>query len=452
MELDKERVDFLFKFYTRLPERPWILDICSALGRHPIIECIPSRGMDWTFKSDVEYVAGDIVVLKDTQKEVVCYVTERDAGNVWHAVYICPFSETIDRPIFDAIDTLDLPKGFMNNSEKIKTTFGRVFFNYVIWYQNGVDIEYNNEQQKEKDLSSMIAKLLLTKKITPDTARKVINSVFYLGSFTALFVPTLTEKSMSNSPEVMKRKKELLEEYGERLKDPLVAKEYEQELIAMDKKYLEGDKSKRFLDAQASKTYDIHRKKMFISIGGIPAFDAGSNKYTFIPNSLSEGWTVDAFPDICNEIRKGAYGRGKETAKGGEQTKFLLRVFQDVRITEDDCGSTHGIPVDISEDNAKDYFGQYVITTKGPVLLTSESASQFYGKSVMLRSPMFCLTKVGRCSKCSGEMFKTLNTEAIGMTVLKVGSRFTTLSMKNMHGTVIKTLTVDPFDYVINKD
>ena len=367
--------------------------------------------------------------------------------------YLCDFSEAELRPLFDAVDVFALDKNEMFHvPEKITTTFGRFFFNYAVWYSNGVDVEYNNDKQGPKTIGSLLTKLLLAKTITPEVARKVINSVFYVASFTALFVPTLTEKSMMNSPEVMKRKKELLEEYGEKLTDPLVAKEYEQELIAMDKKFLEGDTSKRFLDPLSSKTYDIHRKKMFISIGGIPAFDAGSNKYTFIPNSLSEGWTVEAFPDICNEIRKGAYDRGKETAKGGEQTKFLLRVFQDVRITEDDCGSVQGIPMEFNEENAKEHYGQYIVTSKGPVMLNSDTAPQFYGKHVLMRSPMFCKTKVGRCSKCSGEMFKTLNSDAIGMTMLKVGSRFTTLSMKNMHGTVIKTLTVDPFDYVINKD
>ncbi len=451
-KLSEDKVLFLMSFYPRLLERSFLLDICSALGRHPKHEPIALRNMMWNFKKDKDYTPGDIVVIGNT---VAYYVQDTQYNNepIASCKRLCDFSEVENRPLFDAIDTFTLDKNdTFKVKEKIETTFGRFFFNYAVWYSNGVDIEYNNEKQGPKTISGLLTKLLLAKTIEPATARKVINAVFYVASFTALFVPTLTEKSMMNSPEVMKRKKELLEEYGERLTDPLVAKEYEQELIAMDKAFLEGDTSKRFLDPLSSKTYEIHRKKMFISIGGIPAFDAGSNKYTFIPNSLSEGWTIDAFPDICNEIRKGAYDRGKETAKGGEQTKFLLRVFQDVRITEEDCGSVQGIPIVFDENSAKEHYGQYIVTNKGPVMLSSETAPQFYGKQVLMRSPMYCKTKNGRCSKCSGEMFKTLNSDAIGMTMLKVGSRFTTLSMKNMHGTVIKTITVDPFDYVINQD
>lgn len=454
-ELSKEKVEFLSAFYKRLIERAFLLDICSALGRHPVHTAIPMRNGMWNFKKEKEYTPGDIFVIEnETNKVVAYYVQDTEYnGTLASCKYLCDFKDVESKPIFDAIDTFDLePNQEFGLKEKIKTTFGRFLYNYVVWYSNGVDVVYNNELQKSKEIGSLLSKLLLAKTITPDTARHVINSIFYIASFTALFVPTLTEKSMVNSPDVMKRKKELLEEYGDRLKDPLVAKEYEQELIALDKKFLEGDVSKRFLDPSPSKTYDIHRKKLFISIGGIPAFDAGSNAYTFIPNSLSEGWTVESFPDICNEIRKGAYDRGKETAKGGEQTKFLLRVFQDVRITEEDCGSVHGIPMVFDESTAKEHYGQYIVTPNGPVILSAETAPKFYGKTVIMRSPMFCKTKIGRCLKCSGEMFKTLDSEAIGMTMLKVGSRFTTLSMKNMHGTVIKSITADPFDYVINKD
>jgi hypothetical protein len=454
-KLSDAKIQFLLTYYQRLVEREWLFDICSALGRHPIHTAYPMRNMHWNFEKDNAYTNGDIVVIGNDQQTVVAYVvgeTEMGDKKYVNCDYLCEFEEVKMRPIFDAIDTFKLPAGFMHNKEALETTFGRFLFNYMVWFQHGVDIEYNNEPQKSSNVSGLLPKLLLAKSIDPTTARKVINSLFYLASFTALFVPTLTEKSMMNSPEVMKRKQELIKEYGDKLTDPLVAKEFEQELIAMDKKFLEGDKSKRFLDAQPSKTYEIHRKKMFISIGGIPAFDAGSNKYTFIPNSLSEGWTIEAFPDICNEIRKGAYDRGKETAKGGEQTKFLLRVFQDVRITEEDCGSVHGLPMEFDEKSIGSYMGQYIVTNKGPVEITPESAPQFIGKKVIMRSPMFCKTKNGRCAKCVGEMFRTLNMEAIGMTVLKVGSRFTTLSMKNMHGTVITTQTVDPFNFVINKE
>lgn len=451
-ELNSSRIKFLLTFYKRFSERAWLLDVCSALGRKPILTATPdSSELTFAFVSPAKYQQGDVVVLDLGTEKIAAYVTEVQQGSC-QCERICSFEETVSEPIFSVIDTFSLPAGFIHNSEEVKTTVGRFLFNYVVWYHQGIEIEYNNTQQTAKSLESTLSKLLLSEKITPADGRKIINAIFFMSSFSALFVPTLTEKSMMTSPAVLKRKKELLKEYGSRLTDPLVAKEFEQELIEMDKAYLVGDKSKRFLDPLNPKTYDVHRKKLFISIGGIPAFDKGSNRYAFIPNSLSEGWTAEAFPEICNEIRKGAYDRGKETAKGGEQTKFLLRVLQDVLITEEDCGTTQGLQVSLSESNIHEFFGQFIITTKGLILLSEETRQYFLGKTVKLRSPMFCKSKIGRCSHCAGDMFRRLDTKAIGMKVLKVGSRFTTLSMKNMHGTSIKTFIVDPFKYVVNSN
>jgi len=451
-ELSEHKSRFLLSHHKRFAERIWLLDVCSALGRKPIYQAITLRNMHWNFSSTEKFSPGDVVVIGESGHEVVAYVVNKETYDNKPLIvcdYICDFAEAKSTPIFNVIDTFTLPAGFMHNSEKLTTTVGRFLFNYIVWYHSGIEIEYINKQQTAKMLNETLAKLLLSKKISPADGRKVINSIFYMASFSALFVPTLTEKSMMTSPEVIKRKKELLKEYGDKLTDPIVAKQFELELIAMDKAYLEGDKSKRFLDPLPAKTYDIHRKKLFISIGGIPAFDKGSSSYAFIPNSLSEGWTAEAFPDICNEIRKGAFDRGKETAKGGEQTKFLLRVLQDVRIIEQDCGTTSGLLIELTNVNVRSFFGQFVITNQGPILLNESTMDKFVGKIVKLRSPMFCKTVGGRCSICAGDMFRELNNKAIGMTVLKVGSGFTTLSMKNMHGTTIKTFMADPFQFIV---
>lgn len=456
-KLSSNKLRYLFLFYKRLSERSFLLDIASALGRHPILSLpinASSNNALLEFELDKPPVEGDLICYspkteKQSENIFVGYVSKVNPNQSAEVTYLCPFAEVKNRPLINVTDVFEMEKNFMHNSTKITTSFGRFFYNYMVWYHNGVDIPFDNETQNPSDIEKTIVKLLLDKKIEPVIAKKIIQCIYFVASYTALFVPTLSEKSMMTSPEVKKRKKELLKEYGEKLTDPLVAKQFEQELISMDQTWLEGDVSRRFLDPLPSKTWDLHRKKMFIGIGGIPSFDAGSNKYTFIPNSLSEGWTVESFPDICNEIRKGAFDRGKETAKGGEQTKFLLRIFQDVRITEDDCHTHEGLSVIFDETSVEDYYGQYISMGNESILLTKETAKRFFNKPVTMRSPMSCKTVNGRCKVCSGNIFDTLDMKAIGMTVLKVGSRFTTLSMKNMHGTVISSIKIDPFDYFI---
>ena len=49
MELDDARVKFLLLYYPRLEERAFMLDICSALGRHPVQDAVTLRNGHWNF-------------------------------------------------------------------------------------------------------------------------------------------------------------------------------------------------------------------------------------------------------------------------------------------------------------------------------------------------------------------------------------------------------------------
>ena len=70
-------------------------------------------------------------------------------------------------------------------------------------------------------------------------------------------------------PAIKKRKAELIKQYEGQLNDPVIIAKIEDELIAMDKAYMKGDNSLRFYEAQFdSKTFDIWRKKLYITVGG----------------------------------------------------------------------------------------------------------------------------------------------------------------------------------------
>lgn len=163
----------------------------------------------------------------------------------------------------------------------------------------------------------------------------------------------------------------------------------------------------------------------------------------FIYNSLADGWDPDKFDMVCNEVRKGAYSRGQETRKGGVQAKYLLRVFQDVLVTADDCKSKIGYPVTISEKLINDYIGRFMFTPKGLVELTKDNLSSLVGKEILIRSPMTCKTKDGFCKKCIGRELTKLDHDSIIAMVLSVSAMLLKMFLKNMHGTVLKTGTLD---------
>ena len=159
-QLSEKKVEFLFAFYERLLDRAFLLDICSALGRHPVHESVALRNAHWNFKKDKEYAKGDIVVIANETQKVVAYVVDETDfnGPVIVCNYLCDFSEAENTPLFDAIDTFVLDKNeTFHVTERITTTFGRFFFNYAVWYSNGVEVEYNNEKNCKSSFGSSYA-------------------------------------------------------------------------------------------------------------------------------------------------------------------------------------------------------------------------------------------------------------------------------------------------------
>lgn len=394
---------------------------------------------------------GQIVSLNGT---LVGIVVSDDASS-WN---IAVLSDN-NRPIFGRLDTFDLDpavvKEYLGQNKMVpaavkNTTVGR-FIENVIVLQLPTDFQHyaylNTVWNPEKLLQQLTDDMTL-KRISVETYKKITDYFFYLNHITEISVPSMTEKSLMTSPKVAELKAKFIAEHTpEQLKDPIVLKELEDILRKADAEWLgkgtdHEDPSVTFFDGLGGKSWDLHRKKLFLTVGGIPAFDESSGKFDFIPNSLSEGWTIDALPSIANEIRKGSYERGRETAKGGAETKLVMRVFQDLTIDNDDCGTKNTLKVDFkSMCRVKDFLGRVVRLPGGQdIEITTENMSQFDGKVVDVYSPLFCATPYNLCYKCCGRRAKDLGAKMVGIQVVKITSKFMNTAMKNMHGTVLKII------------
>lgn len=354
---------------------------------------------------------------------------------------------------FDIYDKLLIgPKDIVNwtSPTKGETTIGRFLLNYFLLASVfGDAISYVNDQWNTKSIEKDIATGIMNDSISVSQYRKYIDHGYFISHFAELCVPTVTEKSFTTDPNIAKRKEELLEQYKDQLDDPIIIEKIESELIAMDKAWLKDDPAAGFHDANAKKSYGIHRKKMFITVGGIESFDTDGASYNFINNSLDEGWDANDLDVIANETRKGSYNRGAETQKGGAQTKYILRVFQDVSITADDCGTTSTVKHTITTANAKNYVGRTIRVGTKFIELDENSVKSYIGKQVNLRSPMACKTLDGLCHVCSGKKFGQSGIDAIGTRAIGISSKFMMASMKAFHGKVISVMNVDPFEFMV---
>ena len=356
---------------------------------------------------------------------------------------------------FSLTERITMNKGEASNyfeDEEITTTIGRFLINYLlIAAPSNNKIPYMNIVfNGANDIETEYAKLLLSLKLEVPQYRLYMDHGYFLSHFGELVVPSLTAKALTTDPKVAKLKRELLLKHADELEDPMVIAAIEQQLIAIDKDWIKGDPSEGLFAPTAGKSYGVHRKKMFIMVGGVDDFSDKGGTVT-IDHSLNDGWDKKNFVALANEVRNGSYARGKETAKGGEMTKFIFRAFQDIKITEDDCETKKGLKVSFGDlINPEQFIGHMII--KGNVIeeITHENASSFIGRTVTVRSPLFCTVKGGLCYACAGMNFKRLGIEKPGVYAIEVSSKFMGSAMSSMHGTVIKTKEINPMDFFVS--
>lgn len=354
-------------------------------------------------------------------------------------------------------DTLTLEKDDLANVDaKTETTFGRFLVNlYLLALPFGRAIPYVNDVWKVDDVEKLISSYVVTSK-NPEEAVEQLqtyeNNLFFLGQYTEMCVPTYSRKSFSTDPRLKAYRTQLLKEAGPNASDPRVLMEIENKLIQMDKDYLKGDSSMRFYTPIAKKAFGIARKRMFGTGGVVEAFERTGGDYEFIERSLSEGWDKEKISTMGNEIRRGSFNRGHQTALGGAQTKYMTRVFQDFRVIDGDCGTKRGLLVDlIQHPILKDLVGQEILVDNHWVVLTKELLSRYENaKKITVRSPMYCKSQEGICEHCAGSMLRLCDARAFNAMSMEISSTFLTASLKAMHGTTHSSIDVTNLEkYII---
>lgn len=264
-----------------------------------------------------------------------------------------------------------------------------------------------------------------------------------LGSFLHLLCVPITERSITTHPDMRKRRKELLKEYEGQLHDPAIQAKIQDELIALDREWIMADETSDFYISE-NKDFNTARKRMFAIHGPEAGFNEGGDA-RLVVNSLTEGWDPDTMPEMINTARAGSVGRGAETALGGEVVKFFLRVFQNAKVTDRDCGVKYGWQTFVDSDIASQITGFYYKvqpTDKWELVTTSAEANALLGKTVQIRSPMFCReSHSDYCKHCVG-VDNSKNPNGLGTLTAAVGSAFMGVAMQSAHAKELKTSPV----------
>ena len=356
----------------------------------------------------------------------------------------------VGAPLYRMREGIDLKAGEVPNLEyDVRTTYGNVLYNYMcIVYAFGKKIPFLVGRWTPKKVEQLIADRMTREQDVPveerdpnmiyvDEYLRFTNAMFNLPAFTQLCVPACTEKTMTPPPGIIELRTQLLEQYKDRLHDPAVIASIDAALIKYMKEWMKGDEGMDFLIN--AKSFDIVRKKLF-AIGGAEAGLDDGVSMDLVTQSLSEGWQIDKFATLNTNSRAGSYNRGSQTELGGEAVKWLFRAASNMRVTEENCGSTMGVKVFAAKNEARRFMGFTAILSddgKQQVKITAENVGQYLGKTLTLRSPMFCkLPKTDFCSTCLGDRLST-NPNGLGVAVAETGSIILNDFMKAMHGTAV---------------
>ncbi|GAA5783721.1 DNA-directed RNA polymerase subunit beta' [Chitiniphilus shinanonensis] len=192
---------------------------------------------------------------------------------------------------------------------------------------------------------------------------------------------------------------------------------------------------------------------------GLMAKPDGSIIETPITTNFREGLTVLQYFNSTHGARKGLADTALKTANSGYLTRRLVDVTQDLVVTEDDCGTKHGVTMkavvqggDVIEALRDRILGRVAaidIVDPGSqetlieagTLLTEDLVEQIDASGVdevKVRTPLTCETRYGLCAKCYGRDLgrgHLVNSgEAVGVIAAQsIGEPGTQLTMRTFH-------------------
>lgn len=118
-----------------------------------------------------------------------------------------------------------------------------------------------------------------------------------------------------------------------------------------------------------------------------------------------------------------------------------------------DCGTHKFLKVNVTKSNFADV-ALYRYAKKGNTLelITDDNKDKYIGKTVEIRSPMYCL-RVGKqkclCSKCAGEFYYKLGKKNIGLVTAKMAGSLSNLNLQKFHDNVVRMHKIDIEDMLI---
>lgn len=341
-------------------------------------------------------------------------------------------------PLLAFTDEVEIDNSWIstiNNPTKVKIgnlilnkfLFQDVVGDKVDYYPGRINIDYVNKILIERvvDDDKVEGNFISTKDMI-----QIYDRLTFLSALSNITNISATPKTITPPEGLEEAKKKLLKEYEGQLDDGVKAVEFETKLMELDKQYLADDPAASVIFGGKQKGA---RKKMFLSYGQASDFNEDT---TMISQSLDEGLSTDEdkFPAYMDDLRYGSYSRGGSTAKSGYIYKILQRSLSSITISQTPCTTTKGILREIDKSNYTKIINRYIRTSSGwKEIISMEEAEKYIGKTIEVRSTMYCKTTGNSvCYACLSSFYKG-NESGISNLAANISDAFMTLFLKRMH-------------------
>lgn len=359
----------------------------------------------------------------------------------------------VTEPLFNVSDKITLNPGDLPNVfEIIQTTFGNVVVNlYACVYPFGSKLPFFTGRLSGGEIEAMVIQRAAKGggkpqegEILPEEIDRYKKSVSAMAAFSPICCPTASRATLTVSPEVIKRRDELLKKHEDNIDDPTVVASIEKELLDLDKKINSGDAAYEGFFGPASKLRNVGRKRQKIIYGVEGGIDG---RLRTVKQSLSEGMDYKLIPLTADTITAASQSRGSLTAQGGELVKYNLRMFQNSSIVEDDCGTKGYLPVLVDDDNGwlenrRMFAGDKTAT------IAKADLKGLIGKEIKLRSPGYCLTKDRNFCKACVDVNLAMRPDGIAVAASAGASKIMMDAMKAMHGRLNDDIEINIQDHL----
>lgn len=365
---------------------------------------------------------------------------------------------------FRATDYFDLPKGFLVNqpNNQPNTTIGSYLFNAFILcnaFENG-KVAYYDKEMNSDNFSSFcnnLASSILHGTVSVQEFNKFSSMLLWLCYFTELFMPGLTLNMIVPNKELMNYKKELLNENKDLLSKKIYnsddvsefSKNVEKPLVKKAIELLQDDPGMR-LYKLSKPSFGNNYKNSNIVNG--PVMDPISGKYKINTKSYTEGITKESFSILANKSLTSTFSRAVATQDGGAMTKYLSVAMQNIKTgpKDSECGTKGYVTFKVDETHWPALLYDFMIEDDGSLtLLTPEIKNKVMGKTIKLRSPLYCKAKDYYCNHCIGDRYYRMGIQNIGLASIATTGYITNKNMKAMHDISIKTFKMN-FSELIN--